>query len=601
MSRPEQPAERYPAMPPQSEPPGDAPDLRAYLAPIWRWKWVIVAITVLAAGATYALTVHEAKTYTSTARLLVQSADPAASVASSVTTGQSLNAPTPEALANVATQIAGQVNTASVYRQLGGATGSAGAVVATPESTSSVIDVSASSHSAALAARLANTYVSVFLASQSQSVSAAATSDVTAARATLAALPGGPDTAAQRDALLTQIAQYNTIARSPLPGAQVVDAAVAPTAPSAPKPVRNAILAAVVGLLLGIGLVFLLDLADRRLVRVSTVESLYGRSVVAVLPHMSAAASPAASSFRTPPEFIEVMRSLRVNVRLAMSGQLLKSVLVTSALPGEGKSTVVRDLAFAHADAGERVLVVDCDLRRPSVARMFGIDPALGLTHVLRHEVEPAATAVTVFRTNPASSNGSSHHAMATGDPRMHGSIDVIAHGERVESPGALLSSKAMTDLLAMTTAQYDVVILDTSPILTVSDAVPLLDQVGAVLFLARLGVTTREAAERLTDLGRRVPAMNLVGIVVNDMRGSYVDEGYGYYSKYGYAYGNPDAAPTAQAAQVYAPLAPEGPPAAVAPPSPSSSPSPAEAQSTATPFAPALPYDPATPYDAGR
>ena len=601
MSRPEQPAGHYPAMPPQSEPAADAPDLRAYLAPIWRWKWVIVAITILAGGATYALTVHQAKTYTSTARLLVQNADPAASVASSVTTGQGLNAPTPEALANVATQITGQVNTAGVYRQLGGATGSAGAVAATPESTSSVIDVSASSHSAGLAARLANTYVSVFLASQSQSVSAAAASDVTAARATLAALPGGPDTTAQRDALLTQIAQYNTIARNPLPGAQVVDAAVAPTAPSAPKPVRNAILAAVIGLLLGIGLAFLLDLADRRLVRVSTVESLYGRSVVAVLPHMAASATPAASSFLTPPEFIEVMRSLRVNVRLAMSGQPLKSVLVTSALPGEGKSTVVRDLAFAHADAGERVLVIDCDLRRPSVASMFGIEPALGLTHVLRREVEPAATAVTVFRTNPASSNGSSHHAMATGDPRMHGSIDVIAHGERVESPGALLASSAMTDLLALTMAQYDVVILDTSPILTVSDAVPLLDKVGAVLFLARLGVTTREAAERLTELGRRVPAMNLVGIVVNDMRGSYVDEGYGYYSKYGYAYGNPDAAPAAQAAQVYAPLAAQGPPtpgSATPPPAPNE---PAEAQSTAMPFAPALPYDPATPYDAGR
>ena len=90
MSRPEQPAERYPVMPPQSESAGDAPDLRAYLAPIWRWKWVIVAITILAAGVTYALTVHEAKTYTSTARLLVQNADPAASVASSVTAGQTL-------------------------------------------------------------------------------------------------------------------------------------------------------------------------------------------------------------------------------------------------------------------------------------------------------------------------------------------------------------------------------------------------------------------------------------------------------------------------------------------------------------------------------
>jgi Mrp family chromosome partitioning ATPase len=579
---------QYPAGPRQSDAQGDAVDLRAYLAPIWRWKWVVLAITVLAALGTYVLTSHQAKTYTATTRVLVQNADPAASVAA----GQVAGPPNPQSLQNVATLITGQANTTSVYHKLGLPDGSAGSVVVSAETTSTFVDVSASSHSPALAARLANTYVSVFLASQSQSVTAAADGDATAARTTLAALPGGPDNLPQRDALLTQIAQYNTIARNPSPGAQVVDAAVAPTAPTSPKPTRNAALAAVIGLLLGIGLVFILDLADRRLVRVSTVQSLYGRSVVAVLPHVPDAASRVDDAFLTPPEFVEVMRSLRVNLRLASSGGPLKSVLVTSALPSEGKSTVVRDLAFAYADAGERVLVIDCDLRRPSVARMFGVEPELGLTQVLRREAGPAEAALTVFRTNPSASNGSSRHAMATGDPRVHGSIDVIAHGERIESPVALLSASTMTALLTIAAAQYDVVILDTSPVLTVSDAVPLLDQVSAVLFVARLGVTTREAAERLTELGQRVPAMNLVGIVVNDMRGNYVDEGYATYSKYGYAYAHPEATPVGQSAEAYAPTLQSDAGLVGDAPSP---------QAQLAPYDSVLPYDSATPYDPGH
>src|ERR1019366_4716968 len=108
----------------------------------------------------------------------------------------------------------------------------------------------------------------------------------------------------------------------------------------------------------------------------------------------------------TPPEFVEAMRGLRVNLRLAGGDRPPRSVIVTSGLPSEGKSTVARNLAFAYADAGERVLLIDCDLRRPSVAEAFGVNPDAGLTQVLRREASPASAAVTVFHTNLASTNG---------------------------------------------------------------------------------------------------------------------------------------------------------------------------------------------------
>lgn len=513
--------------------PNETLDLRAYLRPIWRWKWLVVAIALVAAGATYALTSHEQKVYTTAALVYVTNANP---------TGPPSGTPTQQQLSDIATLFTSRAITDTVYHDLGLPIGAAGSVVVSAEATSSFVAVTATSHSPTLAADLANTYSSVFLASQAHSAAAAAEAAAASARAVLAATPAnGATNLVQRQTLIAQIAADDAAARNPSPGATVEDPAAVPTLPSSPKPKRDALFAGLIGLLLGIALAFILDLADRRLTRVSSVQSIYGRSVLAVLPHVTNIRSGKNGTVTTPPEFVEVMRSLRVNLRLAAGGRPLRSVIVTSALPSEGKSTVVRDLAFAYADAGERVLLIDCDLRRPSLAGMFGVKPRAGLVHVLRREATPQEAAVGVLRIAEASRNGSDAPSMAAGDPRVHGSIDVITHGERIENPAALLSSKAMTNLLASATAQYDIAILDTSPILTVSDAVPLLDQVSAVLFVARLGMTTREAAERLTELAHRVPDMNLAGVVVNDMRTSYVDEGYSSYSRYGYTYAHPE------------------------------------------------------------
>jgi Mrp family chromosome partitioning ATPase/capsular polysaccharide biosynthesis protein len=517
----------------------DTLDLRAYLRPVWRWKWIVLAITLLAGAGTYVITSREHKTYVASTEVYVQNADPVTSV--NITNPQAPGPPSAQALQDIATLFTGQSITATVYRRLHLTYGSAGTVAVSPSTSSSFVDVSASSPTPTLAATLANTYARVFIASQASSVAAVAQGDAKAARATLKIVEqaGGPTVQAQRASLLAQIDQYETIARSPSPGARQVDTALPPTSPSSPKPTRDAIFAAVIGLLLGIAVVFMIDRFDRRLIRVSAVRSLYHRPVIAVLPRLSRTAQRNGGSNGAPHELMEAMLSLRVNVRMSgEAGRVPKSVLVTSAVPSEGKSTVARNLAFACADAGDRVLLVDCDLRRPSVAEWFGIEPAAGLAQILRREASPAVAAVTVFEVASAHRNGSNGFAaQASGDPRANGSINVITAGESVESPVALLSSPAMTNLLAGATTLYDIVILDTSPVLTVSDAVPLLDQVGAVLFVARLGMTTRDAAGRLTELGERVPGMNLAGVIVNDVRDRFLDEGYGYTGAYGYDY----------------------------------------------------------------
>jgi Mrp family chromosome partitioning ATPase len=288
-------------------------------------------------------------------------------------------------------------------------------------------------------------------------------------------------------------------------------------------------------LLLGIGAAFGLEMLDRRLIRVSTVESMYGAPVLAVLPHVRKPAPSRDGHPVIPTAFVEAVRSLRINISMASPQRSARVLLVTSAVPGEGKSTVVRDLALVCAESGEAVLVIDADLRRPSIGKLFGVNPELGLAQVLRGEVPSGQATVRVHRAGPRNAGANSGNgAGPAGDPRLRGSIDLLSYGEQVPDPVPLLSSAEMTTLLSMAKRRFNTVIVDSAPLLAVADTVPLLEMVDGVLLVARLGLTTRDSASRLTSLISRVAGVNLVGVVTNDIRARLLDERYRGYGGYG-------------------------------------------------------------------
>jgi Mrp family chromosome partitioning ATPase len=170
--------------------------------------------------------------------------------------------------------------------------------------------------------------------------------------------------------------------------------------------------------------------------------------------------------------------------------------------------------------------------------RLFGLESGNGLVQVLRGEVAlPEVTLRAVPRRIAEGSANGHGPASQNGDPRKGGSVDVLTHGERVDNPVGLLSSERMTMLLDEASRAYDVVLLDTSPVLTVADSVPLLEVVDSVLVVTRLGQTTRQSADRFTDLIERLSDVNFAGVIANDRREQFDDEGYGSYGRYGYGY----------------------------------------------------------------
>jgi Mrp family chromosome partitioning ATPase len=516
----------------------EALDLRSYLRPIWRRKWIVLAITVVAAAATYLISSHQKNAYVSSTQLYVTDADPTLDITGS---GSIPVGVTQTSLANVAQLMTAASITRAVSRTLGLPV-PPGSVTATASSTASFVTVTATSQNPVLAARLANTYVSAFLRSRAQGVAAKALGDKKAAQITLAALPRSSSATSgngfsERQTLLQQIETLQQVILNPSSGAQQVDTAAVPGVPASPNPKRDAIFGGVVGLVLGLLVAFCLDLFDRKLVTVPAVESAFGRPVLAVLPHVSNP-TPLLDGHRAvvPREFVEELRSLTVMLRLGGSSEPPRLIMVTSTLPQEGKSTVTRDLALVYAEAGKRVLVIDGDLRRPSMERLFGIKADRGLVQILGGEAslsDVVVPAVTAMAGAPTTSNG--RGSATNGDHAgPHGSVDVVAHGAHADNPLALLSSDSMVALLEKAAKAYDIVLLDTPPVLAVVDSVPLMEVVDSVLLVARLGQTTRHAAKRFTDLLERL-SVDIVGVIANDRRTDLDDEGYGTYGRYGY------------------------------------------------------------------
>jgi tyrosine-protein kinase len=199
--------------------------------------------------------------------------------------------------------------------------------------------------------------------------------------------------------------------------------------------------------------------------------------------------------------------------------------MVTSALPEEGKSTVALALAGAAAVAGKRALLVECDLRRPCLADRLGIDEEPGLTDYLLGEAKPAdVLQVVELDTAPAAANGG-----AAGE-KESSSLVCITAGSPAELPAEMLGSERFSKFLSQVSEAYDLVVLDTSPILSVVDSLELAPKVDGLLVCVRLSQTTREEARAAREALGYLPERT-TGVVVTGYR-----PGDDYY---GYAYGS--------------------------------------------------------------
>ncbi len=292
--------------------------------------------------------------------------------------------------------------------------------------------------------------------------------------------------------------------------------ATPPGSPSSPKPSRDALIGAFAGLLVGFILAMVREQLDRRLKQPKDLEDVFGLPVLAAVPRSRAFSNSNGKALdQLPPGEAESFQMLRANLHFLHTDKELKSVVVTSPGVGDGKSTVSVNLAKADASVGQRVLLIEADMRRPRLGGLLGIDSEHGLAAYLS---DPAVSFDDVANSFPVTNRTNGGGAPAT--------MDVIVAGKVPSNPSELINSQRMRDLLTQAEAQYDLVVVDTSPAGMVADAIPLMSQATAVLIVGRVGRVTGSEAGSLRQQLERIDAPTF-GLVAN-FAGS--DSAYGYY-----------------------------------------------------------------------
>lgn len=297
---------------------------------------------------------------------------------------------------------------------------------------------------------------------------------------------------------------------SDLVSATVVDNAPVPAVPVAPRPAVNLALGVLLGLMLGFGQAILRSLADTRVRSAEDVEQLTDAPVLASIGHLTTPAGRASDAGSQHWANGEAYRRLRTNVGfLGLGGERRPSFVVTSSIPSEGKTETVVNLARVLAQAGESVLLIDADLRRPQVAARMRIDAELGLTDVLTGR---ASFADLVISSGP-------------------GRLDVLPAGSIPPNPSEMLGSDAMAQLIASVERHYDYVLFDAPPLLPVTDAVVLSAQTGGAILVSRSGVAKRAHVEEAVDILASSQA-SLLGVVLNDVAERSREVYQGYYAE---------------------------------------------------------------------
>lgn len=525
----------------------DELDLRHYLDVVARRKWVIILATVIATAVAVGLTAQQTPLYRASAEVLLQSDDAEQRLGSGRVGGIDQN--------QIQTEI-GVIESNLVRSVVAEQLGRPPEVHVSAKGETDIIEISATSPEPEAAAAEANTYATTYVEWKRQRL----IEDLLAAQQTVQAEIDSlqaqldelqapieeleielfiaesesrreeiradiddveADLEAERNAIESSLALYQSeisslkvsqrISRTG--GVQIISDASAPDDPFAPQPLRNGVLAVVVGLMLGVGLAFLLETLDDRVRSKEDLERATGWPTIGLVPVIARAKggqhdlatleapnSPAAEAYRT----------LRTAVQfLGLEGPL-GTIQVTSAKSAEGKTTTAANLAITLAQAGRRVILLDGDLRKPRLHHEFDIPNTTGFTSML---LDSSMVGEAFHRTDVKN-------------------LVVVPAGPPPPNPSELLSLHATRQVITALRNECDILIIDSPPVLPVTDPLIISGYVDGVILVVDARAARGKELARARELLTQVNA-NVIGVTVNQ---ATADQGYGY--GYGYGYG---------------------------------------------------------------
>ena len=504
-------------MPTEAHAEKHRPAASRYLEGIWRRKVAILLAVMLVVGIVMVVASSRAAVYEAKAEVLIQRGGVEGALGAE--TGPRAD---PARLVETEIRILGS----SAVRAAAGTTlgGQPPPVSATPAGKADVVEVIAESGIATEAAEIANAYADAYVKLRGEQTAEEMKAAIVETQVRIDELQRQIDSQpASRDALVQQQAGlrqqvdrlqvYQAVKNG---AAEVVVPASVPTDPISPKPGRAGVLAAIVALVLSLGVAVVLEHFDDSVRSKDDLEQSLGVPVLGSIPVVGGWASgprPPVVSLATPRSpATEAYRSLRTALQFAPD-QGASTIEVTSPVAGDGKTTTLANLGVAFARAGHQVALVCCDLRRPSLHEFFGVTNDVGFTSVVLGKVPLTAALQEV-----------------SGQDRLY----VLASGPLPPNPSELLASRRAREVLGSLRLEADIVLIDSPPVLGVSDALVVAGLADVTLLVCAAGRTSAAEAAQALEALNQVEA-SVVGVVLNG-DGSESDHGarYGYDSPNG-------------------------------------------------------------------
>jgi capsular exopolysaccharide synthesis family protein len=481
-------------------------DLRGYLRAVWRWKWLLLGFLVVVPAAAYVLESGKPKVYDASALVGINQATVGPSGGGSFSTSNVT------AIAQLVTTSPVASAAADLMHPPASASEIASEVTATGDPSTNFLTIAVQDRSPARAAAIANAFAHAMAANLQASAQKQINDAIARITTQISVMPRKNPARAGLEAQLVQLQENKATEGSQ---AAILQPARPPSAPAGPHISRAVELGLIIGLLLGLGAVFLAESTDRRLHSPDELEA------ATKLPMLAAIAPTAfASHLDTDPQDEEAFHMLRTALMYFNVDQRLRSVLITSAVEQEGKTTISTRLAIAACRAGHDVVLVDADLRRAQVSNRLGISNVIGLGAVLAR-TESLGDAVRDYPINDVGA----------------GRLRVLPAGPPPPNPAALISSGEMQNVLRQLETEAELLIVDTPAALAVSDSLALMSSVSGVVLVARMHHSTRQTIRRLQRMIESAHGQ-LLGVVATG-----VTKGPGYEHYYPQSYAQ-DGAP---------------------------------------------------------
>jgi capsular exopolysaccharide synthesis family protein len=509
--------------------------LADYLAVLRRRWWVVVLVALLVPLAAYAYTTKQQKMYTASVKMLVSN-----QVLSPAGSGQQVTKQDPVRDLSTLAQVA---EVPSVARDTLSSVSASGLTptqllketAVTADSTANILTFQVTDKNPSRAVNLANTYASKFIGYRQGINNALINAAIAQLNVKIKALRGELNGVkpSQLSDIRQQIGTFLS-QRGNLQNQQILQAhslAVVSKAQSAPqtKPnvAKSVAIGLALGLVLGLAAAFLLSSLDSRVRVADDVSAMLGLTLLARIPSPPAdlrKRDELAMLSREHDGASEPYRKLKTNIDFANLAVNARTILVTSAVEREGKSTTVANLAVAFAKSGRRVVLVDLDLRRPYLDKFFGLGGRAGVTDAAlgRVPLDEAVARIPLSTSLP--------RAHSNGNGSGMGSLEVMTAGSGLADPAEFMSTSELAHLLNCLAERSDIVLIDSSPLLPVTDAMVLSSHVDAVALVVRSGDVKKPVLAELSRVIDRIPTPKLGFALTN----AEADSTYGYGSYYG-------------------------------------------------------------------